>query len=570
MSDGTQKGGSATAASGSDSALSRIRARVVADSATRSQAAASDAMPSPPAKSRTRPLQTDSSQTKKRARGVGILGRASAQSSPTAKGSLSRAGSAGNLSDLGDPQNDDQVQQLEPDKTCYGCERAHLRDNSWLTPNQHFAWLYADGKGNYCRDCAGLYRVWLKVSMNVPLFERWLQSPESKLAWQGMLLSYISLKREGCAHINLSGLQAREKLLKFVFGMVQVPFPSFIVVEVDANFLAAYAQDPDGSKQLCATSSGTVVGLQAALSPFQGGRSGNRFVTKAQASRVWPVNRWVSLPASFRPSWDDQVSEHAIVSAGPLDDQPDEPDPSTDSRQTDGASVQAQVYATRVEVLQDSAKVLIAAFCNNPYDSMEKHFTPLAGKIAKCRQDALNTSLDSVTASLMSLGTTVNAIKKLVRPIKEYSKSGRRHLLEPMRENLTEMYAYATKMKLKVLCFLRGRLGGGINTCSGPSESLVFRCVRPSSEAPLPWWTVEFGGLLGIVCVPVGRAFHGQGCASPSVEFCFAGLSEASSTRLSKNVARPWDASFLPVKAQIWLGEGPNNGPMTQLVVRSS
>lgn len=133
----------------------------------------------------------------------------------------------------GDSVPDSEVcnQCTERGKVCFACDRAYGPDCSFLVPQQPFAWMYSESRGNYCRDCGNLYRISMKHSMTIAVLERYLMQPVHKLAWMAQLASYLSLRYDGCSHITLPMLQQREKMLRWVFDLLQMPFPGMVLQE---------------------------------------------------------------------------------------------------------------------------------------------------------------------------------------------------------------------------------------------------------------------------------------------------------------------------------------------------
>lgn len=360
-------------------------------------------------------------------------GRGGGKGSPLA--GASPANTSPGASSASDPATDNGTMCAEPGKCCYACDRVVCRDFSYLMPQQGFAWLYNDAKGNYCRDCMHLFRVAMKHSMgmNVALFGRWLSKPHHKLEWMGMLTAFLSLKFEGISHITLPVLQNREKVLKWVFDLLNIPWPSFVLVTPDPSFMKDLAESSSLGTYLCSTSDGQVMGLRAGLSPNHSEKSNARFVTKEQAKRVWPLLRWSGMPPQFLAEWEEHVGDMAVgrmggetlvspeealaarEAIGEGEDDDEEPGAITAKGKgrgrgkKGGATNQSSLLESKVETLESCAKVLVESFCSSP---------------------------DHLTSRLNSLAHVLTAVKALVRPLKDYMKSGRRSTLETVKEHI--------------------------------------------------------------------------------------------------------------------------------------
>ena len=79
--------------------------------------------------------------------------------------------------DIQDSDDDDMdagssVQQVPAGKQCVACARVTGRDRSFVDPSRGFAWLYSDGRGEWCRDCATVYRSRFRGIMTMGSFHR--------------------------------------------------------------------------------------------------------------------------------------------------------------------------------------------------------------------------------------------------------------------------------------------------------------------------------------------------------------------------------------------------------------
>lgn len=156
------------------------------------------------------------------------------------------------------------------------------------------------------RECGNIFRIAFKSTMRTGVFDMWILEAPNRLEWQRMLISYLSLKREGICHVNITMLRFRMSLLTWLFDVLQLPFPSMRVVLADKDLFLDMAKDAQPGKYIPKTPSG-IVGVVpcVAMSPAP---TPARFVTKAQAARSWPVSPISSLPGDALEMWQSGVA----------------------------------------------------------------------------------------------------------------------------------------------------------------------------------------------------------------------------------------------------------------------
>lgn len=144
------------------------------------------------------------------------------------------------------PEDDDlEGAEVEAGKTCAACWRSFKTDKAFLTAGADFAWLYADGRGAYCRDCANTYRVMPKAGMNLGYFELWITQLGHRLLFWKELVAYMSLKKDGLSHVTMALISARLNMLEWLFNFLQLPWPIVDAKPADAAFMQALASGHD-------------------------------------------------------------------------------------------------------------------------------------------------------------------------------------------------------------------------------------------------------------------------------------------------------------------------------------
>jgi hypothetical protein len=210
-----------------------------------------------------------------------------------------------------DPESDgdtnSHVSTLPNGKRCLGCLRVSGVDKSYYVSNKPFAWLYTEGRGEWCKDCGNTYRLLYKNVMGLPTFANWLR--DHRLQFQGNLLAVVSLRQEGINHVTTEKVEKRVELLTWCYGISGYPYP------LAAVHVLAPSQD-----SVRAVRDGFVVpGPQPELyvlvprpeSQTSGQNTNQRFVTRTQQRIAWPLTPVSEASPSVQSWWATaEVSEH--------------------------------------------------------------------------------------------------------------------------------------------------------------------------------------------------------------------------------------------------------------------
>lgn len=337
--------------------------------------------------------------------------------------------------------------EVEPGKTCSGCWRSYKTDAAYITPGVDFCWLYSDGRGAYCRDCANTYRIMHKPVMNLGFFELWIAQPQHRLLFWKQLISYLTLKRDGVSHVTAPAVSSRLSMLEWLFNMLQLPFPLAATTPADSAFMQAYARGTEGHF-LRFAKDGTPIGLVPTQPPMRAHSSASRFVLRSQAARGWPLLPLSSLPPSFEQTWHDAVGDEAYhIGAGIEDIVAMSEVAGAASASSAIASSRSEpkhlsMHKERVAKLKDSARILIEGVLTSS-GCKEKDISPMVQKILKYKADLLNSPYGELVIILTNLSGVLTAAKKLIKPLDDFSKSGQRAILMSMADNLQAANDYA-------------------------------------------------------------------------------------------------------------------------------
>lgn len=340
-------------------------------------------------------------------------------------------------------------------QVCLGCARITGVDLSHLSSSQPFAWLKRDGVGLMCRNCGNLYRCWYKGSMSVDLWARWLTSEEHRRIWRRRFLCYLSLKFEGMQHVSLSALDARDRLFSWAFDLAQVPWPASEITPITPDFLHKVAAKEPGFYVLPSADGLAAFGIQPRAIPATQTKKVNctRFVTMSQAARGWPLLPLRSLPDELTTMWHEHLEEQTSCAgtAMLMGAEAEGADGQDINAAAAASSSSSKVHSKKVATLLSAIKLTIEAFVLDGSTTKEKDFTPLLTKVLKMKQDLIDAAAEpELMDQMTTMGSVINACKALVRPLKEYKKTGKRTTLTPL---VKAMHTVATFIQDRKLAF---------------------------------------------------------------------------------------------------------------------
>lgn len=412
-------------------AIARARARASVASDRVSSSAVAEALPLPAAPHGASSTRSSGRPRPKRAR-TGLLAAAAAGSQASATSSSRDAGS--------------DVQTAEVGKQCMACYRTAGYDGSALGGNQPLTWLYADSRGLMCRDCGDIFRIAFKISMPPGVFDMWILEADNRLEWQRLLISYLSLKREGISHVNLTMLRSRQSLLTWLFDVLQLPFPSMQVVAADTEFLLDMAKDKNPGKYLLNTPSG-IVGVVPWV-PMSPAPTPARFVTRAQAARSWPVSPLWDLPRDFLEMWRSSVGDLAASASASVDAMLDDAPAGAEAAETSDAAAAAVTQQElacmhKVNAIETTCKILVSSVLGNGFmNCREQDFTPVATKVLTLKESMCQTGLGQFVTRLSDLHAALSAAKRLVRPLQAFVTSGKRSVGDKLHNDFVITMAF--------------------------------------------------------------------------------------------------------------------------------
>ena len=326
----------------------------------------------------------------------------------------------------------------EPEVPCFGCLRVFGTDFDFSSPgNIPFPWLYNDGRGCWCRDCSNVYRTMYKSKMTMTLFTKWVAN--NRLTLIGQLLAYLTLKRDGELRVSARMMEDREKLLRYAFSLVEVPYPSF---------QTTFAENAIGnSNAFFKRAMGEGMPPVLALVPAQARTEATekaRLVSPCQGANLpWPLQPLICESPEMAAAWKKAFPDVDMAAAAAST--------CTDlvavGRVRDVApqlSVAEQGAKDKLDGIATSTSVLIMGFFGNDVDKLsEKEFTSMITKAVKLKNGFCNSDVaPAYIGELDGVLSVLNSGKKFVRPFREYTKIGKQHWLPQMYPPMNAVFEY--------------------------------------------------------------------------------------------------------------------------------
>lgn len=292
-----------------------------------------------------------------------------------------------------------------------------------------------------------MYRCGYRSRMTQVIFERWLTSPANRLVWRQHLLAYLSLKFDGIQHVTWPSVENRTRMLSWLMDIMQLPFPGAESVPITPDFLQKVASQQPGHYIVASQDGQSAMGLQPVFVPAPSA-IGTRFVSKAQASRAWPLLPLRALPAGTAGLWYECMADQSFETQTPaLTDQAGDPEEPPAARR-----LETLTHNNKVEALESAVLLLVQCFIgDNDKQTKEKEFTPLLARALRVKQDLLDAMADAELINRMTvLSSIVNSCKKVVRPLRDFAKHGKRSTIEGIYDCLAMINEYSNQKGIAI------------------------------------------------------------------------------------------------------------------------
>ena len=345
---------------------------------------------------------------------------------------------------IGDDDGGDEC-GAPPGKQCLACRRVTGTDSSFYCPGQPFAWLYSDGRAGFCKDCGSVYRTVYKMTMCLPTWTTWLQ--KNRLDYLGILMAYVSLKKEGSGSAAADRIEARREYLKWLFATCGYPFPLGTAMPLLASSQEQVLRLEGGFACASTDSVHPFVLMPRDVSEDASSDVSQAFVTVSQAEiaqPLWPVR--LSSSAMERISHPEMKSQ--LLTSGSelrlkaIEDKKDRP----------GSSVVAEKneepakfkYRKAINILTESFKEV---FEHLGMTTKEADINRVLKKASKLHAELLNTpyAQSNLMTKLLELMKIITIGQKAVRPLREYVKDQKQRHLTALTDLLGPLTQWAKR-----------------------------------------------------------------------------------------------------------------------------
>jgi len=315
-------------------------------------------------------------------------------------------------------------------KLCSGCYRTYGVDKHFWLPKEEVPLLYADGRGEWCKDCNCLFRVMYKASMTLSLFGRWLKNDSNRADFCGNLLAYLTMKYDGINHIGKPQLEQRVKTLQCAFRLAGAPWPLAALQEIhsvsslDNAFVVPVLSvaEPSGAASSASARAMALVPRPVPRAPPP--TASARFVTAWEASQGWPLFAQWSADEQVVSWWNGLGSDVAPEVAADANDDSLATGPARSGPPKQPA---VEAHEATFVCIMITARLLVKEMDTPGHPkTKERDFTPVLAKLLKFKQELVESSVACYLGPLMkrvdSLVESMSAAKKVVRPLRDYVK----------------------------------------------------------------------------------------------------------------------------------------------------
>ena len=237
-------------------------------------------------------------------------------------------------------------------------------------------------------------------------------------------------------------------MLHWLFSLLQIPFPCFSIVECNDDFMQKIAAA--SNYYMKSSQQGQMWGLAPAVEAGTAHPSTSRFVTTHAAADAWPLFPHDHLPQQPLRLWQTHCTPVSAVIANAAEgsDIADcgeiaeevEADMVVDTQQPPMCK-QEQVYADKVENMEKAATLLIGSLLSDS-EVKEKHFGSCVSKVVRLKVDLLICPFGKLVMRLDRLAKRVTNCKSLLRPLREWLKTGRKVHFDNVGEAMLDNWSF--------------------------------------------------------------------------------------------------------------------------------
>ena len=117
---------------------------------------------------------------------------------------------------------------------CIGCARTQGVSRSYWESESTVEWAFPTGRGFWCKDCHGCWRLLFSQEHTLMIFSQWLRSSSNHATWEMHLVCYLMFVAEGCQRVTATAVRERIQGVKFLFNLLNFQMIPSNVVLLDA------------------------------------------------------------------------------------------------------------------------------------------------------------------------------------------------------------------------------------------------------------------------------------------------------------------------------------------------
>ena len=390
------------------------------------------------------------------------------------------------------PVSDEALESKPP---CPGCQRHVLSGRCYLRLGSRVQWALPGGRGGWCKDCFGCWRLVFQKMCNLVVFANYIRSQEGCEEWTLCFLAYMSLRREGVERLSDVVVTARKESLSWCFRMLCLPVGPFQVVKL-RNILDRSGMVParlvimdDGSSEAPKYCLGY---LQSMASPC-GDRSIWRPTPSDSSDFVW-----------FTKQLGTDCAEDVDLLASAFGEPAIPPSASSNGTREE-APTQLVLYSPgkkaehRVEAQMNWVRTLLEPFTHANWMAVkESQFTATMNKLNDLKTDLAGQGKDESVGAVESLCDGYSQSKMFVKRFRDYHKNQKFGKLSSLSPHLMSHIIFMEKHKLK------------------PHVSLMQLYLKVVMVVTPGEWSVKLGEMIKkglqetLAAIPVGEEVDGE------------------------------------------------------------
>lgn len=345
----------------------------------------------------------------------------------------------------GDPDDElgvkDELQD-SPDKHCLGCKRSLRTGSCFVRPSMPLQWSLSEGRGSWCKDCFGVWRLCYAGELSLARFGTWLRHPSNAAAFELVFIVYMCLKKEGVERVTEAMVATRRASMDWAMRMMPIPSGPFEVARLselrdhenlEAARLVPFVSVVDGRREL---------GYLLDVKPPHGG-----FVVPRPLDASWS-----GLQSRTSLSTDQRCDLDILARAFPAHSSTGDNESSSSRVAIDNAPTKAE---SKIEGKYNTAigwtLSHLQPFATPGWKEVrEGQFTSIITKLTDLKTEAAMADSSDLVASLQKWVEALSRAKVFVKRHKEYAKKPKTSTLIALSPHIEDWVDCLTSHRVAV------------------------------------------------------------------------------------------------------------------------